>query len=78
MRHELKTWPIYFEASAADRKKFELRKADRNFCVGDELVLKEWDPDLEQYTGRVLTKLVLYKIEGGIFGLEVGFCILGF
>lgn len=43
--HELKSWPEYFSATLHGRKKFELRRHDRDFHVGDELLLKEWDPE---------------------------------
>jgi hypothetical protein len=42
--HELKTWPEFFEQTRNGRKRFELRRHDRDFKVGDELLLKEWDP----------------------------------
>jgi len=45
MRHELKVWPEYFEPVAGGWKRFELRKDDRGFKVGDAVVLKEWDPE---------------------------------
>lgn len=45
MKHELKTWPVYFEALWSGRKRFEVRKNDRGFKTGDRLVLKECDPD---------------------------------
>lgn len=44
IRHELKTWPEFFAASRRGIKRFELRRADRDFHVGDELLLREWDP----------------------------------
>jgi hypothetical protein len=45
IRHELKTWPEFFAATKRGHKKFELRRDDRGgFQVGDELLLKEWDP----------------------------------
>ncbi len=46
VRHELKTWPEFFAATRRGHKKFELRRGDRpeGFQVGDELLLKEWDP----------------------------------
>jgi len=42
--HELKTWPEFFEQTRSGRKKFELRRNDRDFRVEDELLLKEFDP----------------------------------
>lgn len=79
MTHELKTWPWFFEATKERRKTFELRKDDRGFKLGDELVLREWDPDLEAYTGEKLRFLITYVM--GVFeapaGLETGYVILG-
>lgn len=42
--HILKTWPNYWEATRDGRKKFEWRKDDRGYEVGDVLVLRQWDP----------------------------------
>jgi len=44
VRHELKTWPEFFEATRRGQKKFELRRDDRpeGFQVGDELLLREF------------------------------------
>lgn len=39
--HELKTWPEFFEQTRNGRKKFELRRNDRAYQVGDQLLLKE-------------------------------------
>lgn len=86
MHHDLKTWPEYFEAVERGDKPFELRRDDRNYAVGDTLVLHEFTPDTfddqnmiveGQYTGRVTEKVVIYKMAGGKFGLAPGFCILG-
>lgn len=40
MLHELKTYPKYFQETIEGNKLFEIRKNDRNFQVGDVLLLK--------------------------------------
>ena len=50
--HELKTWPEYYQPLEDDIKRFEWRKDDRNFEVGDLLLLREWTSNNCSYTGR--------------------------
>jgi len=66
--HELKTWPRYFQEVWLGTKLFELRRNDRDFKVGDVLLLKEWEEpsvasDLDGYTGRWVRARVLYILE---------------
>lgn len=56
MSTEKKVWPKEFEAIASGEKTFELRLADFELNEGDELVLKEFDPNTGEYTGRNITK----------------------
>lgn len=42
--HKLKSWPESFRAAASGRKRFEVRRDDRNFRPGDIVELLEWDP----------------------------------
>lgn len=42
--HELKCWPEYFARIGTGQKTFEIRRNDRDFQVGDILILKEYDP----------------------------------
>jgi len=69
-RHNLKTWPEFYQAILEGRKKFELRKDDRGFNVGDILVLREFNPETEKYSGREMEVTVTY-IAKGIFGMTV-------
>ncbi|SHJ29553.1 protein of unknown function [Hymenobacter daecheongensis DSM 21074] len=76
--HELKTWPACFAAVEAGIKPFDVRENDRDFQVGDELLLREYEPETEQYSGRTTTRWISYVLSGGGFGIEAGWCVLGF
>ncbi len=81
-RHDLKVWPEYFAAIHVGSKPFEIRKNDRDYQVGDTLVLHEYAPGPDEYTGRVAERLVTYMLNGDdpmgyAFGLRTGFVALG-
>lgn len=72
-RPNLKTWPEFYEAIVEGRKRFEIRKNDRGYAVGDLLLLQEYDPSREEYTGREVWRRVAYIIQGAWSGgLHVG------
>jgi len=50
--HSVKSWPEFFGPVISNVKTFELRRADRDYQVGDRLHLREWEPQTESYTGR--------------------------
>ncbi len=75
--HHLKTWPQYFQASFAGEKPFEIRQNDRNFQRWDYLVLEEWNPETEKYTGRVLSRRIDSIVTGPKFGLKQGWVVMG-
>lgn len=52
MTHDLKLWPKYFDAVLAGHKTFEWRLNDRDFKVGDHVLLREWDPQHVEEDGR--------------------------
>ncbi|MDD5627126.1 MAG: NUDIX domain-containing protein [Patescibacteria group bacterium] len=58
-----KTWPAYFEKIASGRKKFELRLADFKIKEGDILLLAEWDPKTQKYTGREIKTRATYVLK---------------
>lgn len=58
--HDLKTWPDYFAGILTGAKNFEIRKDDRGFEIGDELLLREWDPNTKVYSGRCARRQIKY------------------
>lgn len=77
--HELKTWEKYFEAILSGNKKFEIRKNDRDFKVGDIIKLSEYNIILNYPTGRFIIVEIKYILEKAKkFGLLDGFCIFSF
>lgn len=70
--HELKILPKYFVRA----KNFELRKNDRDFQVGEIVVLREWDAE-SGYTGRYSAHVIKYILENAKeYGFADGYCIL--
>lgn len=72
--HRLKIKPEYFTDVTDGKKTFELRKNDRDFKVGDTLILQEYNED---YTGRATKVKVTYMLKGGNYGLDKDYVILG-
>ena len=50
--HHLKSWPQFFRPICEGMRTHELRRNDRGFAVGDTLVLHEFDPTEQRYTGQ--------------------------
>lgn len=89
MIHRIKTWPEYFQEIKSGNKTFELRKNDRNYKIGDILLLQEYKliglnkatQKIEGvYTGEQLkaqvTYILIHEILHNSFGLEKGHCIM--
>lgn len=76
--HALKCADTFFGDILAERKNFELRKNDRNYQVGDKIVLIETCKCLvlPVYTGRYLFREVAYILKD-FEGLKNNYCILG-
>ncbi len=73
--HELKCRPEYLFRIISGQKRFEIRKNDRDFQVGDFLVLREFDPDNDAYDEiRVkVTYITTYEQKEGyvVMGIEL-------
>ena len=63
MNIEKKVWPRSFERLLSGEASFELRLADFECKPGDTMVLKEWDPQKKQFTGRKIEKRVATVIK---------------
>lgn len=63
MKIEKKVQTPYFEAILKGDKNFEVRLNDFECKEGDVLVLREWDPEKNDYTGRTLEKKVTYIVK---------------
>lgn len=72
--HDLKIQPKYFMDIESGVKSFEIRFNDRDFAVGDILILKEYLNG--EYTGRSLWREVCYVIGDPEYCKE-GFVVLG-
>jgi hypothetical protein len=60
MVHGLKTLPEYFQEVINGNKTFEVRRNDRDYCVGDVLFLNEYDAERKEYSGRRTRLKVTY------------------
>jgi hypothetical protein len=77
--HVLKTWPNAYDAVLEGRKRFEWRRDDRGFEVGDVLVLWRWDPAVERsagYQGNTKQRVRVTYILRGMFDIPHGFCVM--
>ena len=63
--HKLKTWPSFFKDFLDKGKSFDIRRNDRDYQVGDTVVLQEYDPIEEEYTGRTLNRKITYITDYG-------------
>jgi hypothetical protein len=58
--HTVKSWTSFFQAIKAGDKKHDLRKDDRNFQLGDVLILQEYDPFKGEYSGEECRVKITY------------------
>jgi len=73
--HILKTWPESYQSIKKGFKTFEVRKNDRDFKLNDVLILQEYDPNMELYTGEMDAFIVTYFLQGE-FGLPKNMCVM--
>lgn len=61
--HRIKTVQPYFDECWHGRKPFEVRKNDRDYQVGDKVVLQEYDSQNNRYTERGIEGIILYVLK---------------
>jgi len=72
--HQLKIFPEYFKPVAEGNKTFEIRKNDRDYKVGDVLLLQEYIPSEDKFTGRVLDRKITYITD---YAQQEGYVVMG-
>lgn len=79
--HELKTEQPFFNRIAGLKKTCEVRKLDRDFKVGDKLILKEYNPKdtYYPYSGNQIEVIVTDILTHEQFeGVQPGWCVMSF
>lgn len=72
--HKLKILPEYYNAQIEGKKNFEIRKNDRNFQIGDWLLLKEYNPKIKKFTERKVMVEITYITD---YQQKHGYVVLG-
>lgn len=81
-KHFLKSWPQFFKPICEGTRTHELRRNDRDFKEGDLLVLHEFNPETQGYTGQEcwveVTSITSFSQPCAVSGeaLDPSFCIL--
>ena len=74
--HELKCHRQYFNDVWYGRKPYEVRYDDRGYAVGDVLILRDYDPQTDNYSGASIRALVTHILRGFV-GLQQGYIVMG-
>jgi len=77
MVHRLKCDPEPFAAAKAGTKRYEVRKFDRDYKVGDRLELLEFDRETQTYSGERLRVKIVTITAPGTYGLPEDVGVLG-
>ena len=76
--HWLKCWEEQYDAVARGEKHHEVRRSDRDYRVGDHLVLRRWSAAKGAYTAphSAIRVEVTHLTSGGQFGLPADACVM--
>ena len=73
--HKLKIWPVFFIAVINGKKLFEIRKMDRDYQVGDKILLQEFNHHESCLTGRECLVRISYIYKSNDY-LKEGYGVL--
>lgn len=76
IEHRLKCWPGPFRGLVSGAKKFEYRKNDRDYRVGDTLLLEEYDQHEQAYTSVQVRRRITWISNGPDWGIPKGFVVM--
>lgn len=71
----LKCANYIFPHIASCGKTFEFRLNDRDFKVGGILIIRDYDHDKGEYSGRIAVRRITYILYSG-FGIPDGYCVM--
>lgn len=76
--HHLKIWPDFFAKVRRGDKTAEIRLDDRDFRIGDKLVLREWKPRAKRFTGRFEERVItdITWLSQWVPGVTEPYCVL--
>lgn len=74
--HYLRTWTPLFKELKCGLRQIDIRKNDRNFKVGDTLILDEFNPETQKHIGNWTPKLITHVIDDERY-VKNGYVVLG-
>lgn len=72
--HKVKSHPKPFSQVWDGSKRHEVRINDRGYEQGDGIILEEFNPHTNQFSGRTIEAVVGNVTQGGNFGLPSDIC----
>jgi hypothetical protein len=73
--HKLKCTNPFFQQTLKGQKNWELRKNDRNYQIGDWIILQEHAPESDEFSGNFIAGQIVNILQDSE-GLKKGYCIL--
>lgn len=74
--HDLKCEKSIWRSVQSNEKTFEIRYNDRDFQVGDDLLLRAYDAEKPEYTGDWSLVRVGYILTDKQYGMQDGYVIM--